>query len=274
MRRTQANAFLNWLGGALARVLAVGTMTLVVLANGWATARTLYSFQGGSDGQLPHAGLTIDSAGNIYGTTEFGGGSANCGSNGYISGCGTAFELLKNANGSYQEKVLHAFQGGNDGFGPFAEVTMDAAGNLYGTTINGGGSSNCSNGCGTVFKLTKGSKGAWSETIRHAFQGAPADGQGPGGKLILDSQGNLYGTTFYGGGGACYSQGCGFVFELSPTASGPWWEFFRHNHGRGPCRNRVRTLAVGGRMDSCNPVHLRCQPELDYRRISRWWTGT
>ena len=224
MRRTQGNDFLNWLGGALARVLAVSMMTVVVLANGWATTRTLYSFQGGKDGQLPHADLTIDSAGNLYGTTEYGGGSTNCGSSGYISGCGTVFELVKNANGSYQEKVLYAFQGGNDGFSPYAGVTLDAAGNLYGTAIDGGGSSNCPNGCGIVFKLTKGSNGAWSETILHAFQGAPADGQGPGGKLILDSQGNLYGTTFYGGGGACYTAGCGFIFELSPTASGPWTE--------------------------------------------------
>jgi uncharacterized repeat protein (TIGR03803 family) len=200
-------------------------MTLLVSANSWGVARTLYSFKGGNDAGLPHGGLTMDSAGNLYGTTQFGGGSANCGSNGDITGCGAVFELVKNANGSYQEKVLYAFQGGNDGADPYAEVTLDSAGNLYGTTLQGGGSSNCPAACGIVFKLTKGSNGAWGETILHAFQGAPTDGWGPEGKLILDSQGNLYGTTFYGGVGPCYlGAGCGIIFELSPTASGPWTE--------------------------------------------------
>lgn len=229
MRRTQAKDFLNWhglnrLAGAFARVLAVGTMAVLVSANSWGVARTLYSFKGGNDAGLPHGGLTMDSAGNLYGTTQFGGGSANCGSNGDITGCGAVFELLKNANGRYQEKVLYAFQGGNDGADPYAEVTLDSAGNLYGTTLQGGGSSNCPPGCGIVFKLTKGSNGAWSETILHAFQGGPTDGAGPGGKLIFDSQGNLYGTTLYGGVAFCTLEGCGSIFELSPTASGPWTE--------------------------------------------------
>ena len=224
MRSTQANDFLTRLRGALLRTLAVSAMTLVVMANGWAAARTIYSFKGGNDARLPHGALTMDSTGNLYGTTQYGGASANCGSDGTFSGCGAVFELLKNANGSYQEKVLYAFQGGNDGAVPYAEVTLDTAGNLYGTTLQGGGSSNCPAGCGIVFKLTKGSTGAWSETILHAFQGAPTDGGGPGGKLILDSHGNLYGTTLYGGIAFCTLEGCGTIFELSPTASGPWTE--------------------------------------------------
>src|SRR5260221_7537019 len=170
----------------------------------------------------------MDSAVNLICTTQYGGGSTNCGSDGTFSGCGTVFELLKNANGSYQEKVLYAFQGGNEGADPYAEVTLDAAGNLYGTTLQGGGSSNCPAGWGIVFKLTKGTTGAWSETNLYAFQGAPADGAGPGGKLILDSQGNLYGTTLYGGVAFCTLEGCGTIFELSPTTSGPWTETLLH----------------------------------------------
>jgi uncharacterized repeat protein (TIGR03803 family) len=219
MRKQEANNSKVTLAGLLARTITIATITLLASTNSWAEARTLYSFRGGSDGANPHGSLIADSAGNLYGTTEFGGGSsATC-----PNGCGTVFELVKTSSG-YQEKVLYPFQGGSDGLGPWAAVTLDAAGNLYGTTINGGGSTNCFEGCGTAFKLTKGPNGQWTEKVLYAFQGPPNDGQGAGGSLLLDSQGNFYGTTFYGGPGKCLTEGCGVIFRLSPTSSGPWAE--------------------------------------------------
>src|SRR5579864_4352248 len=220
MRRQTGNAAKTLLVGALIRAIAIGTIALMASTNIWATQKTLYSFRGGDDGANPHGSLIADSAGNLYGTTSFGGGSSNACPN----GCGTVFELIKTTT-EYKENVLYRFQGGSDGYGPWSgALTFDAAGNLYGTTINGGGSANCFEGCGTAFKLTKGSNGQWTETVLYAFQGAPIDGQGPGGQLLLDAQGNLYGTTFYGGPGSCLSEGCGLIFQLTPTSSGPWTE--------------------------------------------------
>src|SRR5258708_27455562 len=146
------------------------------------------------------------------------GGSANS---------GTVFELSKNADGSWTETVLYSFQGGSDGFNPWAGLTFDAAGNLYGTTLGGGGSANCgSGGCGTVFKLTKGSSGTWTESILYAFQGG-SDAAAPANPLIFDAQGNIYGTTLYGGPTLC-NTGCGVLYEATPTASGPGTETLRH----------------------------------------------
>jgi uncharacterized repeat protein (TIGR03803 family) len=216
----KANDFRVNLTGAVMRATAIGTIALILSASSWASQKTLYSFRGGNDGANPHASLIADSAGNLYGTTSLGGGSSSTCPN----GCGTVFELVKTSTG-YQEKVLYRFQGGSDGYGPWSgALTCDAAGNLYGTTNNGGCSANCFEGCGTAFKLTKGSNGQWTETVLYAFQGAPTDGQGPGGPLLFDAQGNLYGTTFYGGPGLCVSIGCGVIFQLSPTTSGPWSE--------------------------------------------------
>jgi uncharacterized repeat protein (TIGR03803 family) len=220
MRGKTANDLKAALGRVLTRTVAVGAITLMTLASGWASQKTLYAFRGGKDGANPHGALISDSAGNLYGTTELGGGGPACGT----TGCGTVFELVKNADGGYQEQVLYRFQSGSDGLGPWAALTLDGAGNLYGTTINGGGSTNCYEGCGTAFKLTKGSTGQWTETILYAFQGGTGDGQGPAGQLLLDLQGNLYGTTLYGGTGYCTTEGCGFVFSLTPTPSGPWTE--------------------------------------------------
>ncbi len=224
--KTAANSAAT-LGSALLRAIAIGTMTLFTLTSVWASQKTIYNFKAGSDGSLPYGSLISDSAGNLYGTTGSGGGAAACGTTDQgVTGCGTVFELVKNANGSYQEQVLYRFQGGNDGIQPRAGLTTDAAGNLYGTTIGGGGSLNCFNGCGTVFKLTKGSNGQWTESVLYAFQGpAAGDGQGPQGELIHDAQGNLYGTTAYGGSTVLEcNEGCGLIFKLTPTSSGPWTE--------------------------------------------------
>jgi uncharacterized repeat protein (TIGR03803 family) len=154
----------------------------------------LYSFAGGTDGAVPQAALIMDAAGNLYGTTSAGGPAGN----------GTVFELIapKKKNGKWTEKVLYRFGAGTDGATPLSAVTMDAAGNLYGTTSMGG-----AYGYGTVFQLTPGS--TWKETILHSFQNGN-DGSIPYAGLISDAAGNLYGGTTQGG-----SAGGGTTFELS-----------------------------------------------------------
>jgi uncharacterized repeat protein (TIGR03803 family) len=162
----------------------------------------LYAFQGSSDGEGPIGNLTLDSSGNLYGTTEFGGDTAACGG----LGCGVVFKVTP----SGQETVLYAFQGSTDGFYPLAGVVMDRTGNLFGTAAEGGSqSSNCFDGCGTVFKIAP----EGTETTLYAFQGG-TDGWLPRSGLMLDSQGNLYGTTSGSAGG-----NAGTVFEVAPNGS-------------------------------------------------------
>jgi len=151
----------------------------------------LYNFcaqSGCADGEQPWAGVIRDAQGNFYGTTT----------NGGASGAGTVFKLSKTS----KETVLYSFTGGSGGATPYAGLILDAKGNLYGTTYNGGAS-----GVGTVFKLSKTGK----ETVLYSFTGG-TDGASPYAGLILDAKGNLYGTTFYGG-----AYGAGTVFKLSKT---------------------------------------------------------
>jgi len=175
---------------------------------GW-TETVLYTFKGrafggGSDGANPYGGLVFDAAGNLYGTTEWGGPIA----------MGTVFKLSPNADGSWSESVLYTFKGGSDGGHPRAGLALDEAGNLYGTTAGGAaGMENPSYSYGTVFELTPPKNpGPWTETVLYQFQGG-LDGGTPVGGVVLDSAGNLYGTTVYGG--AYGSQG-GVVFEITP----------------------------------------------------------
>jgi len=223
------------------------------------TFTLLYSFTGGTDGGTPYGGVIMDAAGNLYGTTYVGGSS----------GYGTVYMLPASGN----EIVLHSFTGGPDGAYPKAGLTMDRAGNLYGTTVFGG------HGFGTVFKLSRtgsnwilstlyifsgGTDGAepfggiifgldgaiygttdgggtagdgtlyklvppatfcktvvcyWTETVLHSFTGGE-DGMFPSAGLIQDSVGNLYGTTTYGGTpGSCSTFGCGTVFEYGAVGN-------------------------------------------------------
>ena len=198
----------------------------------------LYSFSGGLDGGQPLASLVRDSAGNLYGTTSTGGGtglgnvfkldtsgnrtlvhgfSGADGSNpqapvirdtagnlygttisGGTAGLGVVFKINK----SNQETVLHSFTGGVDGAHPVAGLVRDPAGNLYGTTLNGGTSNQ-----GTVFKVTK----TGVETVLYSFSGG-SDGGQPYGALVRDSAGNLYGTTSSGG-----AASLGTVFKIDPS---------------------------------------------------------
>jgi uncharacterized repeat protein (TIGR03803 family) len=162
---------------------------------GW-TETVLYSFQGGSDGANPAAGVILDDAGNIYGTTSQGGSS----------GKGTVFKLTPQSNGTWSETVLYSFQGGNDASSPNSSLSFDAAGDLYGTA--GGGAYNQ----GTIFKLTPSNGGQWTERVVYAFTGG-LDGGQPSGGITFDASGNLYGTAAVGG---TFGQNGGVAFEIIP----------------------------------------------------------
>ena len=166
------------------------------------------------DGAFPQAGLIMDSSGNLYGTTYTGG------ANGY----GTVFGLFKSSAGTYGEKVLYSFTSANgDGAYPQAGLIMDSSGNLYGTTYQGGKSSTTfASGAGTVFELVN-SSGTYTEKVLYSFTGPTGDGANPEASLIMDSSGNLYGTTKYGGAGCTNILGCGVVFELV-NSSGTYGE--------------------------------------------------
>ena len=146
------------------------------------------------DGGFPTSNVIFDSAGNIYGTTMFGGPS-DCGD------CGTVFELSPSGTG-WTQTILYSFTGGNDGLHPQSGLTMDAAGNLYGTTLRGG-----ANNTGTVFELSPSGSG-WAEKIIYAIPSNDSIGMYAG--LAMDAAGNLYGASGE------------TVFELSPNGSGGW----------------------------------------------------
>jgi uncharacterized repeat protein (TIGR03803 family) len=190
---------------------------------GWAET-VLHSFDG-TDGQESFASLILDGAGNLYGTTFFGGIHPCAG-----DGCGTVFELSPREGGGYTETVLHNFNNNGDGFGPHAGLILDAAGNLYGTTSAGGLHSG-----GTVFELSPREGGGWTETLLHSFEFNGTGGSYPSGSLIFDPNGNLYGTTEYGGIHTSCSfgvdVGCGTVFQLSPRQGGGWIETVLHSFG-------------------------------------------
>jgi uncharacterized repeat protein (TIGR03803 family) len=160
-------------------------------------------------GAFPFDGVTLDAAGNLYGTTDAGGTANDCL---FGSSCGTVFEISP-ANGQWMETVLHSFIV-SEGEGPTAEVVFDAAGNLYGTTLLGG-SNYCDMGCGTVFELTPGQNGAWTETTLHQFQNQK-DGANPYGGLVPCPSGKFYSANTAGPGTACGGLGCGAVYSIRP----------------------------------------------------------
>jgi uncharacterized repeat protein (TIGR03803 family) len=199
-------------GGKGAGGLGYGTVyELSPTANGGWKAKSLYQFQAGTDGQGPVGGLIMDSSGNLYGTTQYG-GTHMCADNYDKFSCGTIFELSPTGSGGWSEKVIYNFSQ-KDGYAPIFSLVMDAAGNLYGTTAGGGQGG----ATGTVFELRRSGK-EWTGRVLHSFNQA-GDGFGPSSPLILDAAGNLYGETLLGG----KSNGGGTVFELVKTASG-WKE--------------------------------------------------
>jgi len=168
------------------------------------TPTLLYSFTGSNgDGYGPASSLVRDAQGNLYGTTVNGG-----------SGYGTVFKVTPGG----AETVLYTFKGGlggPDGVNPVGGLVMDSQGNLFGTTEFGGAHpENCGGtlGCGTIFKIAPNG----TETVLYRFTGK-TDGAFPVANLLLDAQGNLYGTTEFGGDSSCNGGGgCGVVFRLTP----------------------------------------------------------
>ncbi len=190
------------------------------------TYRVIHSFTGSQDGLYPVAGVTVDSHGNLYGTTNIGGSGSSC-----FEGCGAAFKIARTGSG-WLFTPLYDFVGGNDGGNPGARLIVGPDGSLYGTTSQGGGSG-CESGagCGTVFNLrppahfTSHVLGGWTETVLYRFTGG-SDGDSPhNADLLFDSAGNLYGTTIFGGGGC--QGGCGTVYKLTRSGSN-WTESVIH----------------------------------------------
>src|SRR5208282_327463 len=194
----------------------------------------LHTFTAGEDGGVPNPGVILDSAGNLYGTTMFGGDHKpiNCQAGGiYPPGCGVVFKLTPTAHGPWEETVLYTFTGGADGSEPGASPIFDSRGNLYGTTGFGGNLSCFTYGCGVVFKLTPGNGGPWTESVLYSFNEGSDGGHPYLAGVTVDSQGNLYGIAEYGGDlsvNCAGGPGCGVVYQLTPTPSGPWTETVLH----------------------------------------------
>jgi uncharacterized repeat protein (TIGR03803 family) len=193
------------------------------------TYKVLYTFTGTADGGNPTAGLIQDKAGNLYGTAFYGGDIQDCLGN----GCGVVFKVDSNGN----ETVIYTFVGGADGETPQSGLIQDGKGNLYGTTLFGGGNVCPDNTCGTVFKLTPKSGGGWTEKVIHRFSGS--DGANPVSDLIFDKVGNLYGTTQFGG-----VYGAGTVFKLDKSRRLTVLHSFRASaDGRFPVAGLVQDAA-------------------------------
>jgi uncharacterized repeat protein (TIGR03803 family) len=181
--------------------------------------------------------------------------------------------FASSASAEWKEKVLYSFQGGSDGQSPAGGVVFDKTGNLYGATYEGG--STCpSPGCGTIFQLSPGNGGTWTETILYEFNGN--QGSYPEGGVIADANGNLFGTTAYGGSGICLlfgdNVGCGVAYELSPPAKkgGQWTYTILYNFQGGKdgqipqgnltfdkAGNLYGATLYGGGYGSCNAPYFQ-----------------
>ena len=173
-----------------------GVVYKLVPSEGSWTESVLYSFTGGADGGLPYGGVIFDGLGNLYGGTSA-----------YGTGGGGTVYMLSPSESGWTPTVLFGFANPGSGttVGPWSSLIMDPAGRLYGTTSRDG-----NDGYGSVFRLTPSSAGVWSYISLHDFAGG-GDGQQPFGSVILDAKGNIYGTTFAGGG-----NNWGLVWEIAP----------------------------------------------------------
>ena len=204
----------------LRTLLAFFAFNLVLSAASAQTESVLYSFTGAADGGNPVSTIVFGTDGLLYGTTSDGGDLSGC--DGYS--CGVVFQLTQSGS----ETVLYTFTGAADGSNPMAGVVLDAAGNIYGTTYYGGGRQ-CYDGneygCGILFKLTS----AGMETILHRFASSP-DGANPGAGVVLDAEGNMYGTTYYGG----RKSKVGTVFKADPSGKETVLFTFTQHNGADP----------------------------------------
>jgi uncharacterized repeat protein (TIGR03803 family) len=238
MRNIQGDNILNFAKPAKASCKADIWMTLaamvvavlMIVAATQMEAQTLtvlHNFTGGTDGYAPYSALTMDRAGNLYGTTYNGGSHS----------FGGVFKLSRRGSG-WLFNPLYGFpnprNGGNDGYQPTSPVTIGPDGSVYGTTEYGGGTGCYGGGCGVIFNLRPSARACnsavcpWSETIVHRFGDiGSGDGEYPLGALIFDQAGNMYGTT--SSGGVDY----GTAFEFSPSPSG-WTETILHNFNQIP----------------------------------------
>ena len=209
--------------GRLASRLLLGLVIAMAAALGGQsqTYSVIYNFHGAGDGGNPQTGVSVDAAGNLYGTT-FAGGSQNC-----YAGCGTVYKLTPK-NGSWVLSTLYAFRGGSDSAFPSSRVIFGPDGALYGTTA-GGSYANCANGCGTVYRLQppptfcRSVTCPWTKTTLYTFPGYPDGNQPQGGDLVFDRSGNIYGTTYFGG-----TTSSGTVFQLTHS-NGGWTESVLYN---------------------------------------------
>jgi uncharacterized repeat protein (TIGR03803 family) len=206
---------------SVALLTLVGLVVLAQSAQAQ-TYKVIHNFTGGVDGANPAAGLTMDAAGNLYGTAASGG-----------SGYGTVFKL-KHSGGGWTFAPLYAFAGGDDAATPLAGITIGPDGTLYGDTYKGGGASDCVGGCGTVYNLKPPARACskalctWSESVLHSFRlDFSADGLSPLGNVVFDQNGNLFGIT--GAGGV---QSKGTVYELT-LSNGSWIENILYNFAGG-----------------------------------------
>jgi len=200
----------------------------------------LYSFTGGGDGGNPTAGLISDAAGNLYSTTAGGG----------ASGQGTVFKL----DTSNHETVLYSFTGGSDGGGPMGGLVRDAAGNLYSTTSQGG--IGCAPlGCGTIFKIDTSNH----ETVLYSFTSG-SDGAAPMAGLVMDADGNLYGTA-YQGGVDCAPPGCGTAFEFAMNDNSNFAllngnNIFNGNQTVNGLVSATKFMGNGASLTNINPANI------------------
>ena len=194
----------TYYGGKLTGACASYGCGVIFKLDSAGTETILHRFRGLPDGQSPLGSLVRDAAGNLYGTTAYGGVRCSLG----LAGCGVVYKVDSKAH----ETVLYSFSGGADGGFPYlGSLIFDPQGNLYGTTSNGGASA-----YGTVFKLDSAGK----QAVLYSFTGA-VDGGAPFAGVIRDPQGNLYGTAIRGGtfGGSCGTAGCGTVFKITPAGT-------------------------------------------------------
>jgi uncharacterized repeat protein (TIGR03803 family) len=216
-------------------LLTAVTWSSTSFATASGQSQILYTFTGGTDGLYPYGGVTFDTAGNLYGSTFYGGTRTAC--NG---GCGLVYKLTPVAGGGWEESTIHTF-GGVDGAHPYAQLVFDSVGNLYGETS--GAYDGGAGGSGTVYELSPAGDGSWKETILYTFSGGN-DGADPAGGVVFDAAGNLYGTASSGG-----AHSDGVVFKLTPKANGEWKETLLHTFsggrdGSGPGGTSVAPLIL------------------------------
>jgi len=192
------------------------------LSGGAWTEAVIWSFAGGADGSYPSFQLVMDGGGRLYGETQ-GGGSAAC-------GCGTVFELAppKESGGNWAKRVIYTLTSGDH---PYGGVILDSGGSVYGTQVHGG-----TFGLGQAFKLSPNANRSFTETTLYNFGATHADSKQPFGPLNMDSSGNLYGVSLYGG-----MRNLGTVYRLTPPAS-----------GTGSWSNSILRTFIGG-ASGCSP---------------------